>query len=93
MIPLPSSFFTKDSSTPLDYSTSPEEGRVYVCLISFKMLEDGIAPHIAIQAYSWQVFLIKTWKAFGRLPFNFIMSASMDYSSSLTSKNMSIVIF
>ncbi|XP_059013719.1 cilia- and flagella-associated protein 47 [Mustela lutreola] len=25
MIPLPSSFFTKDSSTPLDYSTSPEE--------------------------------------------------------------------
>uniref|UniRef100_A0A8C7BQ83 Cilia and flagella associated protein 47 n=1 Tax=Neovison vison TaxID=452646 RepID=A0A8C7BQ83_NEOVI len=25
MIPLPSSFFPKDSSTPLDYSTSPEE--------------------------------------------------------------------
>lgn len=48
MIPLPSSFFPKDSSASLDYSTSPEEGRIYVCFISFKMLKDGVVPPIAI---------------------------------------------
>lgn len=46
MIPLPSRFFPMDSSTPLDHSSSPEEGRVSVHFISFLMLKDGTIPHI-----------------------------------------------